>query len=361
MVLVDLSAGAARPLPGWSKMGAALKAFAFSRDGQSVIAPVTQDSLTRIDSIPIDGRAPPQTLFTVTNQVWYLDSAADGSIYLSLTDRPVELVRRSLSGDQAEHIASFPTQVNDTIAVLPDGRAVVTARTGGHTRLVLVEKGKDPIPLTSAAEETSGPMTVAGPREIAFLIGPVPHQTIALADIASNRIVRRFPLNKGNITSLASSPDGKTLYAAAGGSIWAVPSSGGEARMIRAGDSVAADPSGRQLVISVTESAKFRLFRVPVEGGPEQEIVTDGSIPLMGGPSLSPNALSADGRLLQPLESLDSWFNAPALLDTATGRITRIVSDDVSDYKSMAWLPDGRILALHVGLRSTLWKFQPRK
>jgi eukaryotic-like serine/threonine-protein kinase len=361
LVVVDLSAGAARPLPGWSKMGAPLKAFAFSRDGQTVIAPATQDSLTRIVSIPINGRAPPQTLFTVTNQVWYLDSAADGSIYLSLTDRPEELVRRSLSGDQTEHIASFPTQVNDTIAVLPDGRAVVTARTGGHTHLMLVEKAKDPIPLTSATEETSGPMTVAGPREIAFVTGPLPHQTIAVADTASGRIVRRIPLNKGDITSLASSPEGKTLYAAAGGSIWAVPSSGGEARMIRAGDSVAADPSGRQLVIGVTESAKFRLFRVPVEGGPEQEIVTDGSIPLMGGPSVSPNALSADGRLLQPLESLDSWFNAPAVLDTATGRITRIVSDDVSDYKSMAWLPDGRILALHVGLRSTLWRFQPRK
>jgi WD40 repeat protein len=357
LVVVDLGAGAARPLTSWATTR---DAFAFSRDGQSVLTAARADSLTRIVSIPINGRAPPQTLFTVTNQVWYLDSAADGSIYLSLTDRPIELVRRSLSGDQAEHIASFPTQVNDTIAVLPDGRALVTARTGGHTLLVLVDKGKDPIPLTSAAEETSGPMTVAGPREIAFLIGPVPHQTIALADTASHRIVRRFPLNKGNITSLASSPDGKTLYAAAGGSIWAVPSSGGEARMIRAGDSVAADPSGRQLVIGVTESAKFRLFRVPVAGGPEQEIVTDGSIPLMGGPSLSPNALSADGRLLQPLESLDSWFNAPALLDTATGRITRIASDDVSDYKSMAWLPDGRILALHVGLRSTLWKFQPR-
>jgi serine/threonine protein kinase len=362
LVVVDLGAGAARPLTSWPTTGGdSLRAFAFSRDGQSLLTAARADSLTRIVSIPINGRAPPQTLFTVTNQVWYLDSAADGSIYLSLTDRPEELVRRSLSGDQAEHIASFPTQENDTIAVLPDGRAVVTARTGGHTRLVLVEKGKDPIPVTSTAEETSGPMTVAGPREIAFVIGPVPRQTIALADTASNRIVRRFPLNKGNITSLASSPDGKTLYAAAGGSIWAVPSSGGEARMIRAGDSVAAAPSGRQLVIGVTESAKFRLFRVSVEGGPEQEIVTDGSIPLMGGPSLSPSALSADGRLLQPLESLDSWFNAPALLDTATGRITRIVSDDVSDYKSMAWLPDGRILALHVGVRSTLWKFQPRK
>jgi hypothetical protein len=57
----------------------------------------------------------------------------------------------------------------------------------------------------------------------------------------------------------------------------------------------------------------------------------------------------------------DSWFNAPGLLDTTTGRLSRIPSDDVSDYSSMAWLPDGRILPLHTGLRSTLWKFQPRK
>ena len=47
----------------------------------------------------------------------------------------------------------------------------------------------------------------------------------------------------------------------------------------------------------------------------------------------------------------DSWFNAPGLLDTATGRITRIASDNVSDYKSMNWVPDGRILAMHIGLR----------
>jgi hypothetical protein len=203
-------------------------------------------------------------------------------------------------------------------------------------------------------------MTAAGPREIAFVIGPAPHQTIAMADTTSGRITRRMALNKGDIVSLAASPDGKTLYAAAGGTIWAVPSSGGEPRMIRGGDSVTADPSGRQLVISVSESSKFRLFRVPLEGGSEQEIVMNGSNSLGGFP-LSPNALSADGRLLQPLGESDSWFNAPGLLDTATGRITRIASDDVSDYHSMAWLPEGRILAMHIGLRSTLWKFQPGK
>jgi len=72
---------------------------------------------------------------------------------------------------------------------------------------------------------------------------------------------------------------------------------------------------------------------------------------------LSPNALSADGRLLEPLDLRDSWFNPPSLIDAATGRLTRIAADDVS----MAWLPDGRIIALRIGLHSTLWKFQPRK
>ncbi len=364
LLLVDLGTGEVRPLTLASTTGPAPRAWAFSHDGRSVIAALAADSLTRIVSTPFNRQGAAQTLFTTANPVWSLDAAADGSVYMSLTDRPEELVRRSLRGDQTERIASFPLQLNETIAVLPDGRALFTIRTGGRTRVVLAEKGKDPVPLTSTTEETSGPMTIAGPSEIAVVIGPLPHQTIALADTASGRIVRRIPLNRGNIKSLASSPDGKTLYAAAGGSIWAVPSAGGEPRMIRAGDSVTADPSGRQLVISVTESSKFRLFRVPVvsggDGGSEEEIVTDGSIPLMG-MELSPNALSADGRLLHPLSAPDSWFNAPGLIDTATGRVTRLASDDVSDYHSMAWLPDGRILALRIGLRSTLWKFQPRK
>jgi hypothetical protein len=46
------------------------------------------------------------------------------------------------------------------------------------------------------------------------------------------------------------------------------------------------------------------------------------------------------------------------MLDTAAGRLTRLSSDDVNDYQSMAWLPDGQIMALHNGVRSTLWRFQ---
>ena len=73
---------------------------------------------------------------------------------------------------------------------------------------------------------------------------------------------------------------------------------------------------------------------------------------------LSPNALRADGRLLTSLLPHDSWFNPPAIVDTKSGRLTRIPSDNLSDYQSVGWTPDGQVMALKIGARATLWKFQ---
>ena len=353
---VNIATGASRPLlPLVEKV--VPTAWAVARDGKSVIAALRAGSLTRIVSIPAGGRSQARTLFTVNALVWHLDAAADGSVYAGLTDRPAELVRRSLGGERSERIGNFPGVYREVIAALPDGRVVFSGLASGRGRLMAVEKGRDPVSLVNTTEETSGPMTVVRPREIAFVIGPQPHETIAVADVATGRISRRISPGKGEIQSLASSPDGKTLYFAAAGAIWAVPSSGGDQRMIRAGDSVAADSSGRYLLISARESARWRLFRVPLDGGAEREVTLQGSDPVEDRP-VETSALSADGRLLLPLWPRDSWFNAPGLLDTVTGRLTRLPSDEVSDYHSMAWLPDGQIMALHIGMRSTLWRFQ---
>ncbi len=364
LLLMDLDSGAMRSIATAERL-ADFRAWAVTRDGQSVIASTWTDSLLRIVSIPLNGplngRAPPQTLFTATNLAWYLDAAPDGSVYISLMDRPTELVGHSSTGGRTEHIASFPQVPTPMLVELPDGRAVIAERIGGRNRLMVVDKGKPRTPLISTAEETSTPITAAGPHGIAFMIGTEPHQTLAVADPPSGRIERRIPLNKGTVVSLASSLDAKTLYAAAGGAIWAISSTNSEPRMIRAGDSVAMDPSGRYLLICANEASKSRLFRLPLEGGAETEVNLDPKQPLMGTWFLSPSSLNADGRLLFPLQPLDSWFSPIGLVDTATGRVTRLATDDVSDYHSLAWLPDGRILALRVGLRSTLWRFQPRK
>ena len=358
LLVIDLASGSARPLSPMLRNDSDVQNWAVARDGKSVLAAMPAGSLVHVVSIPRSGRSPIRTLLTVTQNVWGMDLGSDGSMYVNLVDRPADLARLSPYGDRDERFASFPQlSTPDVISLLPDGRAVVPANAGDRARLMAVERGKDAVPLIATAEETAAPLTSVGLSEIAFVIGPTPRQTIALAEIANGRIIRRIAPGKGVINSLASSPDGKELYFAAGNSVWAIPSSGGETRMICSGDSVTADPSGRGLVISRIETSKMRLFRVALDGKSEQEISVDDSVPLFP-QILSPNALRSDGRLLAPLAPRDSWFDPPGIVDTANGRITRIPSDNTSDYHSMAWLPDGQIVALKIGLRATIWKFK---
>src|SRR5262249_47960983 len=160
---------------------------------------------------PTTGRFDAHTLFTTTNDVWGVDAASDGSIYVNLIDRPVTVVRLSLEG-KAESIAKFPLLEGTAILMLPHGRAVVPPRASGRTRLMVAEKGKDPMPLVDTVEETASPMTTIGSREIAFAIGPSPRQTIAIANIESGRITRRIAVAQGAIESMAYSSEGRTLF-----------------------------------------------------------------------------------------------------------------------------------------------------
>ncbi len=358
LVIVDLTTGDVRPLLAYGEPDIIPGAGGVvTRDRQFFVTAMPAGALTRIVAVPLSAASSARTLFTVADGIWNLDAAADGSIYASLVTRPGQVVRRSVDGSVSERIAALPLGLTDSIAVLPDGRLVTTIQASGKSRLVVVDAGKDPAPLIATAEETSTPAAVVGGRQIAFTIGTPPSQTIALAETATGRITSRVSPGKGEIQSIGASPDGRTLYFAAGQTIWSIPTDGGQAKPLRAGDSVVVDPSGRSLIVNVVENEKLRFFRVFLDGRPEQEIVTDRSAPIMGW-SMTPGALNPDGQLLVPLQ--DAWFNRPAILDTGSGRLTHIPSDDASDYHSMAWLPDGRIMALHIGVRAALWKFQTR-
>jgi hypothetical protein len=240
-----------------------------------------------------------------------------------------------------------------------ESRIVVEALLKGHARLVVVETGKTPRALSPTREDTAGPVTMVGAHDVAFLIGPEPRRTIAVAEIASGRIARRLPLDKGTIRSLAASPDGQTLFASAGGTIWSMPATGGgEPHRIRAGDSVVMDPSGRRLVVQVNDTPKLRLFDVPVSGDAEREIPLNGPFGLSD-LALNSGAIGADGHLLVSLASADSWFFMPGLVNLTTGAITRIPIDRVGDYWILLRAPDGQVIAGVFEDRSTLWRFQP--
>jgi serine/threonine protein kinase len=358
LYIVDLATAAIRPLASGRHFESAGR-FTLSRGGESILLTETSDSITRVRSMPLDGRSPPRTLFTTTEAVWHLDSGLGGVVYAGLIQRPGEVVRLSTKGG-SETLARFPgLDTFDFVLVLPDGRAVVPVRGPTHTKLMAVTNGKEPTPMVATTEETAAPLTLAGPRQIAFVIGRAPHETIAIADTQSGSILRRLTPAKGPIASLGASPDGLTLYFAAGGTIRSMPANGGDPRNVTPGDNFVIDPLGRYLIVARNSAAQVHLFRVPLDGASEQEIPFDRSLPFVSN-GLQAGALDAKGRLLLGLNPFDSWFNPMGLLDTATGKIARIPCDPLSDHQSAAWTADGQIISSQLGLRATLWAFTPR-
>jgi predicted Ser/Thr protein kinase len=363
LYIVDLQSGKVRRLVSGSDDDLKSASMAVTRDGQSVLVARPAGNLIRVMSISRSGKINVPVLFTLTGATT-LDASVDGSIYLDQGERPADLVRFAPEGGRAQKIATFPVFEtlswngnSEIFAILPDGRAVTPAAINGRVRLMATEAGKDPLPLINTTEETSAPVTAVGANQIAFLIGPQPKRTIALAEASSGRIVSRIPFDKGLIQSLAASPDGKVLYGGAGGTIWSIPVSGGEPKKIRAGDFVAADPAGKYLVIFLGETSTTRLVRAPLDGSAEQEIRIEG--PLRPGFALfGPNSIGRDGRILLPLATT-TWHNPAGVLDPATGRLTRIAEDQLLDYHVLGWTPDGKVMGLGLGQRSRLWKFTP--
>ncbi|SPE39091.1 Serine/threonine protein kinase [Candidatus Sulfopaludibacter sp. SbA3] len=359
---IDLASNGIRRLSLPKQEAAAVRAWTVARDGKSLVVALPAGSITRVLAIPASGQLPGRTLFTVTSPVWYIEAGQDQSLFVNPVDRSMELDSLSPGSGVSERIASFPLGGSaDQLLVLPDGRTVAPTTVSGHARLIAVEKGKDPVPLVNTQEETATPMTLAGPREIGFVIGPPPHTTIALADTASGRVIRRISPGKGVIRGLTASADGGMFNFCAAGSVWAVATSGGEARAVSTGEYAVVDIDGRNLIVLRGESSHIRVFQVPLDGAPEREIPLDHSIPLYGthGGFFSSGSMDAKGRLLVALSPLDSWFQALGILATDTGRITRVPVDSLSDHHSGVWTTDGRLVFTQVAMRATIWKFRP--
>jgi hypothetical protein len=357
LYIIELRSGRVRRLPTGLDGESALGPLAVTRDGKSVLAAYPSGDLWRVISVSRNRRTQARFLFSLTGPVFAMDAAADGTVYVDQDEEPVELVRFAPVGGHVQKIAAAQHYIPWNI-VLSDGRVVFEQVTEARSRLVVLESGKSQTPLLNTREETYGPITSAGVNEIACPIGRGADRAIAVAAISNGRIIRRIPFDKGDIISLASSPDGRVLYCSAGGTIWSLSTSSGDPHRICAGDGVAVDPRGQFVVVQVIEKPKSRLIRVPFNGGSEQEIPLTGPFHLTPYP-ISSGAINADGRLLAPLASSDSWFFTPGIVDLATGRMTRIPVDRLADYRIMAWGPDGQVIAGVATLYGTIWKFQP--
>jgi hypothetical protein len=358
LIEVDLVHATARAIPTPGIEYSFFQGMALSPDGRSVVMSTRAKALWRIIRFSLDGGAGPQDLFSVTSTVYGLDAASDGSIIVNLVDRPTELVGFPPTGGAGVRIAGFrKTPEWDSVAALPDGRAVIPVEVAGVNRLMAVSPGKTPSPLVNTPEATTSPETAVGADRIAFMIGPEPHESIAVASTSNGRIGVRITPKKGTIQSLAASPDGGTLYFGAGDSIWSVASSGGDPQRISQGSWAVTAPWGG-LIIARRDLAQIQLFELPPGGGRERAIPVDRASPLLG-LFITPGTIRADRRMLVSLNVADSWFNPLGVLDLDSGRVTRVAGDRASDLLSGTWLPDGRILVSRKSLLASIWRFTP--
>ncbi|MHC4993132.1 MAG: protein kinase domain-containing protein, partial [Planctomycetota bacterium] len=139
LIEVDLAAGTASAIE--VEGDPEFRAFALSPDGESVVAAVPADALTRIVRIPLDGSRVPVDVFTATSDVWHMDVTADGRVALNLVDRPGEVVHLEPGGAQVARLGYLPrATASKMVVALPDGRAVVDARVSGRMRLMVLEQ-----------------------------------------------------------------------------------------------------------------------------------------------------------------------------------------------------------------------------
>ena len=202
-------------------------------------------------------------------------------------------------------------------------------------------------------------MTKLANDELGLMVGSPPVRALAIASAKESRIIRRFPSTEGKeVSALAASPDGESLYYISSGTLWSIPSKGGTPRKICAGDGLAVDPNGKDLIVNLDEPEHVRLVRVPLSGGPQEEVKVGGDLPLSPFP-LGPGAVNKNGKAVVGVAPRDSWFFKVAILDLTTGELNMIPINYAGDIMVTGWASDGRILVTATPMRSHIWRFSP--
>jgi redox-sensitive bicupin YhaK (pirin superfamily) len=164
-------------------------------------------------------------------------------------------------------VASSPAFRYGSIAEFANDAVIVPGILAGRARIMKAGRGRERAPLVDSEEETEAPLSSAGEGSVAFIAGSTAERVIAIATVADGRIVHRLRIPQGSMASLASAPDGRMLYYAAAGAVWAISREGGEPRRIATGDGVIATPDGGELIIKLNEMNGSRLVRVAAQGG----------------------------------------------------------------------------------------------
>ena len=329
-------------------------------DGSSVLADVVIGDLHRITRIPRNG-GEPSVLLTLPSRPWYVSEASDGSLYVEFIDNRAELLRFSAAGGIPERLATAGRYTYMTPIQMADGRVLLPSQASGRRKLLVAAPGEPPRSFVETSEQASPPVALVGDL-VAFMGGAFSAQSppvVTLATQSDGRITRRLEQTRGVIcAALAGSADGKTIYYVDSGSIWSIPSAGGAPAKLRPGNAMAVDPKSGDLIVQENDRTGVKLVRWSPADRSEKPIAWKGELRLSPSP-IAGNALSSDGRLVVSVTGGDSPYASPAILDLATGEMTRVPVQYEGDVLPSSWAKDGAVLGIGTESKTDLWRFKP--
>jgi eukaryotic-like serine/threonine-protein kinase len=329
--------------------------LAVTPDGKSIVYSAFGSGLNSVVSVPSDGSGKMRQLFTLTGDPWYLDVAPDGSIYADQVNLNNVILRFPPFGGTPERLGNAQDKVAELALVLPDGRPLIYTVSGFRRRFQIVQRDGALSPLIEGSEEYGMPAALAGDGEVAVLSDRIPLQ-IAIVSIADGRIVRRVPVAAKSISSLASSPDGKTLYFSSTGFVWSVPATGGEPRKLAPGDAVSADANGSDLIISLQDKDAIRLERLPAGGGDPQPIKLQGDLRIPE-TRLTSSMVGPGGRMIVEIASPAEWAWRIGTIDPPTGKFSLIPVNFEGETLAPVWTRDGKLVAMGSMMGFRIWRF----
>jgi len=356
--ILNLETGAVRVLNPKADIGARstyVLPMSVTPDGTGVVTLARHGDTYDVIRVSSDGTPGHRVLMTLrsTELPWFIDAAADGSLYVDQIGRPTSILRASVSGSATELFPVGDFTGNPSLP-LPDGR-IVLERQGEKTRVVIGAPGSDLRPFLQLDEQTSAPFAPAGRDAIGLVVGTSEHSRIAIASIADGHVLQELPLPAGKLTGLAVSSDRHRVYYAQNGSVFALSGSGPARRLVQ-GDTIALDPNERTLYVKQFAYEPIRLARIDIASGQETPITLPAE-PRMTGLALAPTAVYPNGRMLVDASSPLLWFYRPAVLDLRTGSLTTIPMSTMGDCVSPGWAADGSIVCQAVGLTGSLWRY----
>jgi hypothetical protein len=327
-------------------------------DGGAIVTLARRGDTYDLIQVRSDGKPGHRVLLTLRPDElpWYVEAAADGSLYLDQVGRASSILRQSTEHDSVELFPALSIN-NTTILPLADGRIAVETHSP-RSRVMIGTAGSELKPLLQTDEPTSSPLAPAGRDAIALIVGSNEHRRIALAALANGHIIREIPLPGGLPNGISVSPDLATIYYTQGGAVFSMTGSA-TARRLGDGDAIALDPSGQYLYVKQFARQPIALVKMDVVSGRETPISLP-SEPRLTPVPMSAAAIDSHQRMLLDTSSPRMWFYRAAMLDLRSGTLTKIPMSYVGDCLQPGWAADGSIVCTAVGLTGSLWRYQHR-